>query len=345
MACLPVTYALCWLVMALSVSEAKEETKTFTLNPNREITEVADPQSGNSKNVQEGTNVTLICPIAWEAIVDVLWYRTYGAPEQYRHFVQCHSAVFSDSVKISQKKYFDGKGSCFNNSYGLMIQNIDKQNEARWYCLVNNKWQSPYVEIKVDMHNGSTSQRISSPTTTMVKDVTLTSKSTKGTTEYTTERTDNESASINTLVPLIGGAAGGAFVLLALVITGCVLYRSRREVNKPNDEQASTTDSNRDPGANVEEAVVMEGNLMYGSCGAGNDDYAQIPCREPASASHEKEDASVMKNQPDTEDGNTNQSGVDSGDIYAIPDKPKKSTVEDVEDVYSQVQKPMKGIE
>ncbi|XP_071095011.1 uncharacterized protein [Haliotis cracherodii] len=341
MACLPVTYALCWLVMASSVSEAKEgEANTFTLVPHREIKVSADPQSGATIHVQEGTNVTLVCQNAPgnEKNFDVLWYRTVGTHETYSMFVQCHTSV------VTAKK-LDGKGSCFNKSYGLMIHNIDKQNEERWYCLVDNKWRSQYVEIKVDTHNESTSQRISSPSTTMVKDVTLTSKSTKGTTEYTTERTDKESASINKLVPLIGGAASGAFVLLALVITGCVLYRSKREVNKPNDEPASTTDSNRDPGANVEGAVVMEGNLMNSSCGAGNDDYAQIPCREPASASHEKEDACVLKNQPDTEDRNTNQPGVDSGDIYAIPDKPKKSTVEDVEDVYSQVQKPKKGIE
>ncbi|XP_048249932.1 uncharacterized protein LOC124118998 [Haliotis rufescens] len=308
------------------------------LNPSRRIDRIAHPQTGTTINVQEGTNVTLVCQIDWEKIVAVLWYRTNGTHKTYYQFVQCHSDVFT-------KNRFDGKGSCFNKTYGVRIQNIDKQNEERWYCLVNNKWQSPYVEIKVDRHNESTSQRISSPTATTVKDVTFTSKSTKGTTEYTTERTDKESASINTLVPLIGGAAGGAFVLLALVITGCVLYRSKREVNKPNDGRASTTDSNRDPGANVEGAVVMEGDVMYGSCGAGNDDYAQIPCREPASASHEKEDASVLKNQLDTENRNTNQPGVDNGDIYAVPDKPKKSTVEDVEDVYSQVQKPKKGIE
>ncbi|XP_048242977.1 uncharacterized protein LOC124118997 [Haliotis rufescens] len=241
MACLPVMYALCWLVMASSVSEAKEEeTNTFTLNPSRRIYSNVYPQTGTTKHVQEGTNVTLVCQNAPEneKNVNVLWYRTKGTHEAYSMFVRCH--ITSGTVKT-----LDGKASCFNKSYGLMIHNIDKQNEERWYCLVDNTFQSQYVEIKVDRHDESTSQRISSPTATTVKDVTLTSKSTKGTTEYTTEGTDKESASINTLVPLIGGAAGGAFVLLALVITGCVLYRSQREVNKPNDEPASTTDSNR----------------------------------------------------------------------------------------------------
>ncbi|XP_071095013.1 uncharacterized protein [Haliotis cracherodii] len=335
--------------MASSVSEAKEEdTDIFILVPKTKVKRAPDPQYNSTKHVKESRNITFACSINWEKDVDVLWLRRND--NQYNAYVRYHKGVCTGSANETLVNLHVGNGSCFNNSYELKITNISKQYEGEWYCVVNQEWYSQYIDLRVDMHYGvTTSQVTRAPTTSMVKvkvsrHDALTSKSTKATTGYSTERTDKEQASINTLVPLIGGAAGGAFVLLALVITGCVLYRSKREVNKSNDGPAST-DHDRDPGAHVEEAVAMEGDVIYRSCGAGNDDYAQIPCREPASASHEKEDASALKNQPDTEDRNTNQPGVDSGDIYAVPDKPKKSTVEDVEDVYSQVQKPKTGIE
>ncbi|XP_046568362.1 uncharacterized protein LOC124276754 isoform X2 [Haliotis rubra] len=88
--------------------------------------------------------------------------------------------------------------------------------------------------------------------------------------------------------------------------------------------------------------TVMEENPMYSSSGPGNDDYAQIDCRESASPSQEKGEASEVKNQPNFDDRNLNQPGLEGGDTYAVPDKSKKSAAEDVEDVSSQVQKPKK---
>ncbi|XP_046568366.1 uncharacterized protein LOC124276757 [Haliotis rubra] len=97
----------------------------------------------------------------------------------------------------------------------------------------------------------STSRRTRAPTTSILQTtvsshVASSSNPTEAATEYTTERTDKESPSRNTLVPLIGGAAGGGIVLLVLVITGCALYRWKSGMNHPDDGQAATY-PNRQP--------------------------------------------------------------------------------------------------
>ncbi|XP_046578409.1 uncharacterized protein LOC124286113 isoform X2 [Haliotis rubra] len=340
MASISVMYTLCAFVMASGGKDGA--SNVFKLVPRRDINKYPSlPRRNSTKHVKEGRNITFVCSVDWVTDPIVYWYRVNSTG--YVAFVQYYNGVCRGNVtETSLVKLHVGNTSCGDESYELRIRDIDQQYGGGWYCVVNQKWQSRYVDLEVDIHDEiSTSRKPRAPTTSILQTTVSrheasSTKPTEAATEYTTERTDNESPSRNTLVPLIGGAAGGGIVLLILVITGCALYRSKRGSNHPDDGQASTY-PNRQPGN--AEAVVMEENPLYSSSGPGNDDYAQIDCRESASPSHEKGETSMVKTQPNPDDC---QAGPDIGDIYAVPDKSKKSAAEDVEDVYSQVQKPKK---
>ncbi|XP_046552040.1 uncharacterized protein LOC124261732 [Haliotis rubra] len=236
--------------------------------------------------------------------------------------------------------------------HALKISNISTVHEGSWKCKVGTSTKKVHVHVMASPAETTTVKTTSvssltTPTSESTSHVTATAgvpgstpdattKSTAPDTDtrnagYTTEGRTQDSVnpqtpSVTSMITILGGTVGGALVLLAAIITVCCLRRSKKEKQNNGSAQGPVNGDRRHQDPEQREDAGMVDNVLYDSYG-GDVGQAAKP-----------QDPLVLagKSQPDSV----------VGDIYAIPDKQRTSTLNEgaaAGDVYSVVQKQPKS--
>ncbi|XP_046552036.1 uncharacterized protein LOC124261730 [Haliotis rubra] len=240
-------------------------------------------------------------------------------------------------------------GSSDCRKHALRISNISKIHEGRWRCTITigeeravnvHVVASPAETTTVKTSLSSLTTRVTpeSKTTSLSSLTTPTSELTShftasagipgstpdATTESTAPDTDTSSAgyktesrtqdsvnpqtpSVTSMTTILGGTVGGALVLLAAIITVCCLLRSKKEKQNNGSAQEPVNGDHRHQDPEQREDAGMADNVLYDSYGG---DVGQA-------AKHQDPLVLAGRSQPDSV----------VGDIYAIPDKQRTSTL------------------
>ncbi|XP_048242995.1 uncharacterized protein LOC125375961 [Haliotis rufescens] len=247
------THVVFWygLVMHFYTHVVHGEQQEITFDANKEIIIFAKPSDGTNETVATGLNITFVCRTEALDVVNVEWYRNYERNKT------ADVEFFNNKCQLRMQTLpglYVQQTDCKNGQFTLRIRHVDIRYEADWFCVVligKKRHQSQFVALHV--------QNIS-----------------VGNGEEITDSTPQ----------LIGAAASGALVLLAVVATVVGLLRSRRARNTANAGPKSKQ-SEQDQGSY--ESVVMEDNPIYSSHDEKNSVNAHPPAlsvRSDASCDH-----------------------------------------------------------
>ncbi|XP_046552038.1 uncharacterized protein LOC124261731 isoform X2 [Haliotis rubra] len=271
----------------------------------------ATSRVNQNTTVQAGSDVVLECT---GAVSDRgTWYKT-DKQRDYIAYVELNKELCNITQEpVSLPGLSLGNEDCAKHA--LKISNISKEHEGTWTCQIEKSTtQKLHVHV-VASATESTSHVTatagvpgSTPDATTESTAPATDTNSAG---YTTEGRTQDSVnpqtpSVTSMTTILGGTVGGALVLLAAILTVCCLLRSKKEKQNNGSREPVNGDHRHQDPEQREDAGMVD-NVLYDSYGG---DVGQA-------AKHQDPLVLAGRSQPDSV----------VGDIYAIPDKQRTSTL------------------